>query len=633
MLLKSAIFSLLFCSTFLQARAQEYTVESINPELKKNASAVIRLLDEVFEITSVSGARVHTRAVVTILNEDGRSFSIYNGMTDKFSATHLQKIVIYDANGKKVKSFGASRVEPRIVNSINIYDDNYFYRLDPDYRTYPFTVEIETTEDYKGLFQIPEWNFHPDYNVSTEKSVLKIIAPVNYKLRYFENRNPGSVSISTKDGTTTYLWQAENVPALLYEPLSVSLEKYSPSVTLAPSDFEIAGKKGNAESWQNFGLFRKELIKDREKIEGPVTDTVKALIASTPDTTEMIRRIYKFMQNRTRYVSIQEGIGGWQPIEAQKVDKTKYGDCKALANYTRALLAIAGIKSIYTVVRAGEDVDDILPSFPSNQTNHAILCVPRNNDTIWLECTDQYSPFNYLGSFTDDRHVLLITDAGGKIVKTPRYTADQNCQVRKANVTLDTYGGGTADISTDYCYEFFDGMRGLLYADQETRKKYITNNVDIPGFSLVNFSVRQPDPDKPVMNETLSIKLSKYTTIMSDRMLLPVNLMNRVERLPSNVADRKMDIEIKRDKKLIDEITYKIPSGYAVTALPQPIEIKSQFGHYKAEVIQNGNEIIYKREISYNKGIYPVGDYQQLLDFYKSISAADNAKLALKKQM
>jgi len=169
--------------------------------------------------------------------------------------------------------------------------------------------------------------------------------------------------------------------------------------------------------------------------------------------------------------------------------------------------------------------------------------------------------------------------------------------------------------------------------DQEGRKKEITNNIDIPGFSLVNFTLTQPDPDKPVIDETLSIKLAKYTTIMGDRMLLPVNLMNRVERLPSNVTDRKMDIEIKRNRKLIDEITYKIPSGYAINSVPQPIEITSQFGHYKAEISVNGNEVTYKREVSYNKGIYPVAQYQQLLDFYKSISTADNTKMVLKRQL
>jgi|WetSurMetagenome_2_1015567.scaffolds.fasta_scaffold04981_1 hypothetical protein len=631
-LFKTALISLLFCIAPSQTRAQVYTVESISPELKKNASAVIRIWDETFEIISPSNAKEHTKAVVTILNQDGRFFSVYNGMTDKFSSTHLEKIVIYDANGKKVKSFGPSRVEAVPAFTINIYDDNYYYRLDPDYRTYPFTVEIETTEDYKGLFQMPSWYFHPCYNVSTEKSVLKVITPANYKLRYYENNNPGKVNITNDGGKLTHVWQAENVSAMLEEPLSVSLEKYTPSVDLAPSDFEIDGRKGNQASWESLGSFIASLNKGRTTIEGETENMVKSILATTPDTVEIIRKLYKYLQDKTHYVSIAIGIGGWQPLTAQTVDAKSYGDCKALSNYMKSLLQLAGIKSNYTLVMSGSSEDDIY-DFPSAKFNHAILSVPRGADTIWLECTNQYSPFNYLGSFTDDRHVLLITDNGGKLVKTPKYSADQNHLYRKANVTIDPSGNGTADVSTEFSYVFFDQMRGLLYTDQEGRKKAITNSIDIPGFTLVNFSVRQPDKDQPVFNESISLKLTKYATLMGDRMLLPVNLMDRVERLPSNVADRKMDIEFKRDRMLVDEVIYKIPSNYSVPSVPSPIEITSPFGHYKAEITVNGNEVTYKREIRYNKGIYPVSQYQQLLDFYKSVSSADNTKLALKRQM
>ena len=65
------------------------------------------------------------------------------------------------------------------------------------------------------------------------------------------------------------------------------------------------------------------------------------------------------MQNNTRYISIQLGIGGWRPFEAAYVASKGYGDCKALSNYMYSLLKEAGILSYYTLVKAGAGEEDI----------------------------------------------------------------------------------------------------------------------------------------------------------------------------------------------------------------------------------------------------------------------------------
>ena len=163
--------------------------------------------------------------------------------------------------------------------------------------------------------------------------------------------------------------------------------------------------------------------------------------------------VYEYFQNKTRYVNVQIGIGGWQPIEANTVDRLGYGDCKALAFYLKTLLDKVGVKSYYTIIHAGNDAEALIKDFPSNQFNHVILCVPMENkkDTIWLESTNQIIPFGYIGTFTDDRDALLIDESGGRIVHTPKYTAQDNIIIRKATVTL--MENGQAELISPLCQD------------------------------------------------------------------------------------------------------------------------------------------------------------------------------------
>jgi hypothetical protein len=45
---------------------------------------------------------------------------------------------------------------------------------------------------------------------------------------------------------------------------------------------------------------------------------------------------------------------------------------------------------------------------------------PGKKDSTWLECTSKTADFGVLGSFTENRSTLLITDSGGVLVPTQK---------------------------------------------------------------------------------------------------------------------------------------------------------------------------------------------------------------------
>src|SRR3546814_3268646 len=147
-----------------------------------------------------------------------------------------------------------------------------------------------------------------------------------------------------------------------------------------------------------------------------------------------------------------------------------------LANYTQALLEVVGIPSVYTEVNAGDHQRSYLPDFASfGQGNHIILCVPLDGDTTWLECTSKETPFGYLGTFTADRNVLMITPEGGKITRTP--SLKHSAKRRNAVFTLEENGSANIQLETRFTGAFFFDLLELApatpsLADEMLKKLY-----------------------------------------------------------------------------------------------------------------------------------------------------------------
>jgi len=360
---------------------------------------------------------------------------------------------------------------------------------------------------------------------------------------------------------------------------------------------------------------------------------IKTLTAGLTSDYDKVRAVYDFMQKKTRYVSIQIGIGGWQPFAAEVVDKYSYGDCKALSNYTKALLSAAGIKSHYVLVKAGSGAGEIDTTFVSSQFNHAIVCVPLKNDTIWLETTSQLSPFGHTGKFTDDRLVLLVDSGKSRIVRTRVYPAKENSINRKAEVVITPDNTGIARIETVYSGLAYDQMTDIFNADNNEKKRKITNNIEIPGFTLNDFSLKENRDRVPQIIENLNLDLKNCINTMNGSVeLLSLNLMNKFTGIPDKIRNRKNDLCIRRAYMENDTIVYTLPSNYEVVEIPESKILDSPYGIYKANVTRTADKITYIRHFQLYKSLFPADAYNSFREFLEQVAVADEMLLAVRKK-
>ena len=265
------------------------------------------------------------------------------------------------------------------------------------------------------------------------------------------------------------------------------------------------------------------------------------------------------------------------------------------------------------------------------QFNHAILMVPLEHDSIWLECTSQRLPPGYLGSFTDDRTVLFVTEEGGQLGRTPVYTMQENCVTTNAEVKI--HSDLSASIVRDRVFGglFFEDMYNeILYLDQVDQRRKIMQELDLSGFVLKSFAYDFTTASPVTVDQHVEIEDDDFLTPSGDYIMLQLNRVNSKISLPTRVRDRKQELYIRRPGMFVDTVTYILPEGLRAEHLPEPCHITSEFGTYISEVQQAGNKMLFIRRIETWNGLFPPGKYQDFYAYYKEIVRSDGQQVVLK---
>ena len=622
---------LVFAGT-INARDIKYKVADIPKELKENARSVVRDEEIVLEVKSLTRATLNVTYAITILNKNGLEDAYFHEFYDKFRKISGVRGHVYDENGEQIKRIPMEEIlDYSAISGYSIYEDNRVKYIDPKIRNFPFTVEYSYEETFNGFFSFPTWCPQSKFNLAIEKSSYKAIVPNELKFRYIERNNSSRVTVNSGKLNTIYYWEARNLKALEWEPYSVSNQEIFPCVIAAPAGFEIDGYKGDFTGWRNFGKFISTLNAGKNILGDEAKKSLNELVAGIPDDYGKIRKLYEYMQGRTRYASIQVGIGDWQPFDASTIHRLSYGDCKALANYMKTLLEAVGFSANYCLVNAGKDASPMIREFPSSQFNHAFLCVPLKNDTIWLECTSQRVPCGFIGNFTDDRDILLIDNEKSKVVHTIAYRLADNTETHTSHVKINEEGKGTVEISTVYRGLKYENILSTYFADDADKKRMISERMRFPAFQLLNFKYKETKAIIPSIEETLKVGFENYLTPMGSKYSMRLNFSNRMEETPTNLRSRKTDVFIRRPSLVRDTIIYDLPSKLRPESLPKPVFIKTQFGEYQSKVEHVNNQLCYTRLFQLNKGRYPASDYPAFVSFFDKVTNADEMKCILEK--
>ena len=522
---------------------------------------------------------------------------------------------ITDIFGKKIRKLKNKDIEIKShISDISLYEDNFIKTFTLKHNVYPYIISYNYKINNNSFFYIASWSPYFKYKTSTKNAILKIIIPENYKIKIDQN-NIKKPKIERINKKISYTWNSNYKFNYKYNIYAPEKDKEIPSVKIVPFDFKYS-TKGNQKTWKDFGNWVYKLNEGLDFL--PTNEKIKIdeLIKDKKTEIEKIDALYKYMQQNTRYINVSIDVGGFKPYPASYVSENKYGDCKALSNYMKAILKHAGITSYYCLINAGDSFKEINKDFISAQFNHAILCVPNNNDTSWLECTNNYIPTGYMGTFTQGRNALLIKKNESKLINTPKLNIEDVIKSRTIEFSIKDNKTVLAKVNLNLKgdeYESFISFNETLSTVQ--KEKYIHRFIPFNNYELINWNINSSKKEASI-NFNAELELKNYIKTYEDMKYLalyPTKIPNFEK--PKN---RTKDIVLNYPINIIDTLIYKNINGYKFETRKNT-SIISKYGSYKIKSQIEADKITITKQFILFAGKYKLSEYKPFYNFLSSI--------------
>ena len=599
-----------------------------------NIGAIIDRYDASFNMVSQTTGTYKVNMRVSVLSKDAADEAMFLVYQDGFKSLSSFSGVL-ESGGKVIKKYKMSDLKSVSVGEGGITDATVSY-LEP-VAPVPYVVEYTYEVSYKnGFISFPTFIPVTEPGVILSSASYTLTVPPGTELMYKSSMEPEKETGAKAD---IYKWKAPTFPGYVYEHMMPSIYERVPYLYVGPKSFTYARTQGEQTDWQAAGMWLYGLQKDVCTVPDELRAKVQEMTSGVSSYRQKIKILYEYLRQNTRYVSIQLGIGGLRPFPVEMVMKSGFGDCKALSVYMQALLATADIHSEYLIVNTGRR--SLLKDYYSvGQMDHAMLCVPMQKDTLWIECTNPRLPLGYRHDNIAGHEVLLIGENGGQKVRVRPYPDSLRRSVESVEVTLNADGSAHCVGSRHLVLDDAEAYVGFSALTEKTKFNAImgANSLTPDNFKIVsvtdNFEdwANMSDGEEYIPETEIRYEFdaANYAKVSGDRIFLDLNPFAKQVR-----ADRKQRVnDYVRSRRVIieDVVSLTLPEGYTVESLPASATISSPFGTLQTEVTFADGKIDVVQTLTMIPGRFTKEEYDLYRTFAKDVTKAYSTRVVLRRE-
>lgn len=447
---------------------------------------------------------------------------------------------------------------------------------------------------------------------------------------------PNSEKVEYQKTTGKYLLDIADMPAIPKE------EYMPPTQTLtAQVRFYYSPYYNKEEYWQHAGgKWSKEMNGFADESKG-LKQAVSQLIAPADSEEVKAHKLYDavmaldntdYTRQKSKAEMKKEHIKPAKDVE--DVWTRKSGSSDEIALLYLAMLRIAGIKS-YAEVACNRDRAVFNPYFMSmSQFDDVLVLATIDGKEIALDPGTKFATFGEL----DWRHALTATmrqsDKGAEFSNTPGIPFKEALTERIADVTVAKDGSVTGTVRISMA-----GPSGLLW-----RHRAISNDEDEVKKQFNEYlKAILPDGVQGDFDHFLALEdyhaqlmgIAKISgnlgTVTGKRVFLPGEFFASRAKHPFVAEEkREMPVDMEHPETVVDDVTYRLPDGFAVESAPPVAKIPwSGYAALGTKSTVDKSTVVLSRTFIRGFSMVAAKDYPALRDFYQKVAAADQQQLVL----
>lgn len=408
----------------------------------------------------------------------------------------------------------------------------------------------------------------------------------------------------------TYRWEDRNVAPIEIEPLMPEAERVLPKLTLS-----------TIPDWQTVAEWYASLARDRATADEATRARARELTKDLATPEEKARALFYYVQEKTRPVAIELGIGAYQPRPAGQTLLRQYGDCKDMATLLEAMLRSVGITAYPALLEAGSPYPrtDELPA-PS-AFNHAICLAEINGKKYWLDATAQVCPWGQIPGSDRGAQALVIRDGKGVFETIPVGTPEEAQSDQQVKLTLAADGSAAGTVTLSGNGDSDMALRATLLALPPDRvqpfleilAKRIGANARVTRYSVSDIRNR----DLPV-TIAMEVSFPGWANISGSLLLFkarPDQTAGAVSN-PFSQESRTQPVAQRSPQRTRSVLEVTLPEGFVVLSVPENASGNSDLGRFERSVQQNGRTLTIATRVEDFGVEVPPSRYQQIRAYY-----------------